>query len=486
MPLRREKIDISVERRVLSNLIMSTTLLGRCRKVGDPTLFETTLGKIVSTWVWDFYDKCGEAPKGAISDLYRQRASELKDADAEMVYTFLQSCSDEWLPTNEGMAEEMALKFFQGRSLAVLSDRLSRAVQANDVSGGFHAIADFVKPEIRKTEVVDMFGDVEAVSSAFDDEEDVVFEMPGELGRVIGPFIREDFVAVIGPPKSSKTWWLMVIAMQAALQGKAVLFVSLEMSKKQMVRRFWQMLQGRSRYGEEAPWPEFQECDEGVFRIVDGVATTRRVDVSDERIAKDMRDLRKMSRGGRLELRNYPTNSLTVRGLQAELKDMEVYENFVPEVIVVDYADIMDLGRGDSERDRINTTWKGLRGLASERKGVLVTASQTGRQTVGGNKDVGAADVAEDIRKVAHVTKLITLNHSMEEKARGICRVACETSRDGAPCIDQVVCTSCLAIGRPYLDFKLLSRVDMGQEEEYHDEEQEERAPRRGSPRRRR
>lgn len=466
--LRREKVEISIERRVLSNLVMSTALLAKCRKAGDPTLFESNLTKIVATWLWEFFDKRGEAPGEAITDIYRQKYSTLQEADAEMVRTFLEACSNDWMPTNEALAEDMAIKYFQQRSLARLEEQLHRAVQNGDTAAGFHAVSEFTKPDVRKAEVVDMFNDAATVSSAYDNEDEEIFTMPGVLGSVIGPFIREDFIAVIGPPKSGKTWWLMNIAVQAALQGKCVLFVSLEMSKKQMVRRFWQMLTGTSRYGEEVPWPVFEYNDSGVAKVVDMVWNPPMVDSSVEAVEKAQAALRKVSRRGHLELRNFSTGSLSVRGLEAELKDMEVYEGFVPEVICVDYADIMDLGPGSDEREKINRCWKALRGLASNRKCMLATVSQTGRATVGGEQDASENQISEDIRKVAHVTKMISINHTPAEKKRGICRLSCNTTRDGAPINDSVVCTSCLSIGRPYLECELLSRVDMSQEEQWN------------------
>ena len=481
--LRREKIEFSEERIILSNMIMSTALISKCRKSCEAILFESTMGKIVANWVLTFYDKYGEAPQRTISDIYMHKAADLKEADAEMVKTFLDTCSDEWAPSNEAVATENAIRYFQKRSLVLLAEKINRSVQNNDVSGGLHAVSDFTKPDIRQAQVVDLFRDSTTIASAFDNDEEEIFSMPGVLGSVIGPFIREDFIAVIGPPKSGKTWWLMTIATQAALQGKCVLYVSLEMSEKQVVRRFWQMLTGTSRYGEEVAWPTFEYGEDGTARIQDDRQPTERVDASVEGIEKAQRAFRKISRRGHLELRTFPTGTLTVRGLEAELKDMEVYEGFVPEVICVDYADIMDLGPGNDEREKINKCWKALRGLAQSRKCMLATVSQTGRATVGGEQDAAENQISEDIRKVAHVTKMITINHTPTERKRGITRLACNTTRDGAPVQDSVVCTSCLAIGRPYLECELLSRVDMSQEEQW-DGDGDEDMPKRQTGRR--
>lgn len=471
--LRREKIEMSEERILLSNMIMSTALLAKCRKSCDPLLFESSMGKIVSSWVLNFFDRYGEAPKQSISDIYMHRASELKEADSDMVKAFLDTCSDEWMPTNEALATDNAIKYLQKRSLAMLVEKLTRVVQNNDTSSGLHAIADFTKPDVRQAQVVNLFRDAGAIANAFVNDEEEIFTMPGVLGSVIGPFIQEDFIAVIGPPKSGKTWWLMTIAVQAALQGRHVLYVSLEMSEKQVIRRFWQMLTGTSRYGEEAPYPQFVYNDDGTAQIADGREQTTRVDASKEGIEKAQAAIRRITRNDKFELRTFPTGTLSVKGLEAELKDMEVYNGWAPEVICVDYADIMDLGPGSDEREKINRTWKALRGLASTRKCMVATVSQTGRATVGGEQDAAENQISEDIRKVAHVTKMITINHTPTEKKRGITRLACNTTRDGAPIQDSVVCTSCLAIGRPYLECELLSNVDMKQDEPFEYTEDE-------------
>ena len=57
-----EKVDISIESRILGNLITSTELLGKIRSVIDPTLFESSISRIVSQWVIDYYDRIKVAP----------------------------------------------------------------------------------------------------------------------------------------------------------------------------------------------------------------------------------------------------------------------------------------------------------------------------------------------------------------------------------------------------------------------------------------
>lgn len=457
-----KKIDVSVERRLLGNLIMSTRLLSAVQDIADPTLFESRLSRIVGGWVWDYYKKTGEAPSSSISDIYVQRCGELEDADSAMVSEFLRSASDEWKPTNEKYSEEMALRYFRRRSVKRLSDELARVADNDDPAIAEKLVADYVKPDVHQSSGVSLLdaADSSKIAYAFDNEEEALFNFPDELGYVVGDFIVGDFIVFIAPPKRGKTWWLISTAINALLQGCNVLFVSLEMSEEQMVRRFWQYLSGCSRNGETVALPYFEDTEDGRSTIVDSEVETAKIDTSSQAIKKIQQKVSMLSRGARIKLVNHPTGTYSVRDLRAELKNLEVYENFVPNVIVLDYADIMRHSSGDDERSRINETYKALRGLASERKCVLATASQTGRETVGGMKDAREGNVSEDIRKVAHCTKMITINQNEKEAERNLYRISCATTRDGAVVHDQVVCTSCLAIGRPFIETRLLSRID--------------------------
>lgn len=463
--LTREKIDISVDRKILGQLIMDSTMLGACFGVGRPELFESNVTKTVSQWVWEYYEQFSDAPGRAIVDIYAQRSSELQVADQQLIYEFLSKCSDEWRPTNTRFATDAAVKFFRRRALAQLTEQLQKACTLDDPSVGEHLVADYSKPEVHKSSVVDILRDSREISKAFNDEENTVFSFPYQLGDMVGPLIHTDFVVFLAPAKRGKTWWLIASALSAFIQGQSVLFISLEMPKEQVIRRFWQGLTGCSRYGEKVTWPVLVQ-DGNKYFVEDRKRATKRVDSSVVSIQKFQETLSKISGGGSLRISTYPTDTLTLSKLRADLKKMEVFDNFVPTVIVLDYPDIMCHERGTDERSRINATYKGLRGLASERQCVLIAASQTGRQTFGGTRDAGDADVAEDIRKIAHCTKSITINQTDEEKERGIYRLSCKITRDSKVIPDQVLCTSCLDIGRPYLEMAWMRDVQVEQDEE--------------------
>jgi hypothetical protein len=69
------------------------------------------------------------------------------------------------------------------------------------------------------------------------------------------------------------------------------------------------------------------------------------------------------------------------------------------------------------------------------------------------------------------VTKLIVLNQTEEKRHGAFIRVSCKTQREGAAIMEQVVCTSCLAIGRPFLEARMLHEVAVNMNDEEYDEE---------------
>lgn len=464
-----EKVDISVEPRILGNLITSGELLGRVRSIVDPSLFESPTSRIVSQWVLEYYDRLQDAPGKAITDIYIARQGELNEADRGLVYAFLKNCSASWKPTNVKYAEDMASKFFQQRSLERLIDDLKSKAAGGNIDGAQRVIADYVKPELVHSRSIDILHDVSVIQNSFQNEDEELFGLRGNMNRLVGgPLCRGDLVAFLAPPKSGKTWWMIDTASTAMTRGQRVLFISCEMTEEQIVRRFWQSLSGCSRFGEKAPGSIFQQNGQN-FDLVQGERITRRIDLEKASIEAIQKTYLEVS-SGELKIRCYPPRTLTLQKLRSELKVLEVFENFVPDVIVIDYADIMALPSGRERRLQLDDLWLGLRNINLEMNNLIITASQTGRETVGGRRDADESNIAEAVSKVNHVTRMITINRSKRDKRLGIYRLGCQTMRDGKECFEQLVVCNCLEIGRPWMDDKFMSEVNFPREESSEEE----------------
>ena len=124
---------------------------------------------IVATWCYDYYDHTSAA---YAFRFVQAEGAELPEADANMVFAFLSACSDEWAPDNVELSKDMALKYFQERSLVRLYEKLGRVIQGKDISRGYTEIAQFTKPDAHKSEGVSMFKDAGEIANAFDNAEE--------------------------------------------------------------------------------------------------------------------------------------------------------------------------------------------------------------------------------------------------------------------------------------------------------------------------
>ena len=161
-------------------------------------------------------------------------------------------------------------------------------------------------------------------------------------------------------------------------------------------------------------------------------------------------DPKKNGRGG--FLRTVIEATLSVHEIEAHLDRYE-QDGWIPDVIVIDYADNLDPPDMKSEyRNRIDETWRALRVLSLEKHVLVLTATQCDANGYGAsvlNKD----NFSEDKRKNRHVTGLFGINQTDTEKENGVFRLNWILKRSGAFHAKHVVhCVGCLAIANPFVE----------------------------------
>jgi replicative DNA helicase len=136
----------------------------------------------------------------------------------------------------------------------------------------------------------------------------------------------------------------------------------------------------------------------------------------------------------------YPPRSLTAGALEGALDRLERERGFVPDMIAVDYGDLM---RVDTNNFRISIgdAFLQLRRIATERDAAVVTATQSNR---GGARAtlVTESDVAEDFSKIATADWAITYSQSAAERALSLARLYVAAGRDAEDKVTAVVAQS--------------------------------------------
>lgn len=462
--MKRERLNTLSEKDIIYQLIVSDKFCREIVPVLNPKFLEVSYIKIVAIWIKDYFQKFKEAPKKNIIKLYRSHIDELKDESLqENILTFIEKLDKDYdsiKVSNEDFAIQNAIKYLKTRSLKNFSEDIDSYIASGDIEKAENCVTKFRKVEIASGEGVSLLDDSDIITESFTEEQDLLFAYPGDFGRLIGDIHREDFIAFLAPMKAGKTFQLVDFGIEALKNNLKVVMYSLEMSRTNMIKRVWTALSGQITKDIEIEVPYFEE-DGDKWRIEKKVINKKASSVLE--VKKKQTSLKRLFRGGAFRIYAEPAYSMTVESLENKLDDL-VYEGFYPDVIIIDYADIMAPSDKNEYRQQIDGIWKRLRALAQKRKAVVVTASQTNRGAI--SREVEAEDVAEDIRKISHVTSMVAISKTKYCKQNKLAIFSQMAIREGEAEMRKVVATQNLALGRPILESHWKDDVIFDDEEE--------------------
>lgn len=137
-----------------------------------------------------------------------------------------------------------------------------------------------------------------------------------------------------------------------------------------------------------------------------------------------------------LWIKEFPTKTASINTLKAHYEQLLLYENFDPDVIIVDYAGLMkpSYRTGDGYED-LKAIYEDLRGWAGEIDKPIITAAQTNRKSMdekGGTKEIiTQAQVSESLGITQTLDVFMTINQSRTEKEEGIIKLWMDKHRHG-------------------------------------------------------
>jgi len=263
--------------------------------------------------------------------------------------------------------------------------------------------------------------------------------------------LRGGLFLFVALAKAGKSWALMHLGKQAMVRRLSVVHITLEMDEASVAMRYIQSMFGVGVRGEVSPATKFDFDDAGNFAGFDVKSMTpslhlRMPDIK-EMLAERIRRRGLRMRG--LVIKQFSTGSLTVPQLRAYLDLLADSERVKPDLLIVDYADLMQVGSGDY-RLGLGNLYKELRGLAVERGIAVATASQANR-VASGRRSVDARHISEDFSKVATADVVITYSQTAAEKTLNLARLLVAANRNDEGgfgiCINQHYETGQFALG---------------------------------------
>jgi len=441
------------ERAALTGMIVSDRVLGRIhsRLKDERKPFRSKWSNIVAGWCLDYFSKYQKAPRGAIVGLFRQWAGKARDEDTvEAIEKFLAVLSADHVRAkdlNEDWVIDAAAKHFN----EVRVERLNAAIEL-DPGSAQEKIAAHRLISLSSSSLVWWFKDREFIFSGYDQEAaDVLVHYPKDLGRFFGPHLRRGgFIAFMAPEKRGKSFWLLDLAWRAAVRDKRrVLFYSVgDMTAAEINQRLLVRTAKRPRWKELIDYPlSIQPGSKKRLTVVPAEKRDYAKPLSKAEMSQALDHLA----GCQLGLKCTLNGTTTVAEIQADITGL-VREGWVPDVVVVDYPDILAPEAGSAKeeyRHQINITWQALRRLSQENHVLLVTATQSDAKSYG-VRLLRREHFSEDKRKFSHVTGIVGINQDPQEKELGVFRLNWIALREGS--YSESRCchvAGCLAIANP-------------------------------------
>jgi hypothetical protein len=501
---QRPIVDSRIERQIVTGMILDEQFLREIKTIFKK--LQTPFTNTIGGWCLDYLAQYNCAPGRNIEEIYHTEKEFIDETLVEMIENFLEDISDEYTSQEKLNTERLldkAEEYFRLCSLNELNIEIKQDVIGGRIEIAESRIKEYTRVARPKSRGANLL-DPNEIATAFEEEEtDKLFRLPGDLGRLMGDFQRGQLSAFVGNSSIGKSWWLQLCAMTALFQGHKVLFVSLEMSKREMIMRIMQWLTGlQSKVGSkllipimDCRWNQDNSCtlkqrtcrvpllsDQGVrpeaFKDAPSsykVCTECRGEVSSlpgfvfaswykesyrGKITQEdsLEKIRKLEytnilRGGieNLKYIEYPSGAGKMSDLKTHMNNLEYYEGWSCDYLVTDYADKFAPERTREKRFELEEIWEAHKAISQDRHIGVTTASQS--NTMRTEEDIRQGSWQEAIAKIQLVDVGAAINQTPEEKEMGFSRVSILKHRHNKFSVNgESRVLQSLDIGRAYLD----------------------------------
>lgn len=218
------------------------------------------------------------------------------------------------------------------------------------------------------------FDDAEARFDFYNSGEE---KIPYDLkifNKIWGGMVRKSLIVIAAQSGGGKSLIMSHIAAATLLQGLNVLYISLEM--------------GENKIGER--------IDANLLKV----DIQKICDLGKETFLSRIDALREKTMG-RLFVKEYPPSSASASNFKSLIEELKVKQNFMPDLVVVDYLGIcassrMKLGGSVNGYTYLKSVSEELRGLAVEYNVPVLTGAQLNREGFN-NSEVSETNLAESM-----------------------------------------------------------------------------------------
>ena len=397
----------SFQTKAIGILITDRDFLQQIADIVSPDYFDNDAGKWIIRKTLKYYNEYKTVPTMEVFKVELERLN--RELQNVAVKDLLKQAYKASKATDLGFVKDTFLDFCKNQTL---KGALMKSVDLLEL-GDYDDIRSLIDKALKAGTERDIGHEyITELEDRFRDEARSVIETPWPLINKLlcGGLGQGDLGLIAGGPGGGKSWALISLGAQAVKLGFTVIHYTLELSEKYVGRRY-------DACFTEIPVGDIMENKDQVKNRLDNL------------------------RGG-LYIREYPAGQATVNTIHAHLEKC-IQQNIEPDLIIVDYADLLTSKSSKEKRDKLDDIYTNLRGLASEMKLPIWTASQVNRS--GAREEIIQGDrMAESYSKMMITDFAMSLSRSAEDKENGTGRWHIMKNRYGADGItyDSVMDTS--------------------------------------------
>jgi hypothetical protein len=405
----------------------------------DTSLFPAQWTAKVAGWCVKHFETHKVPPGKDIEAIFQSWVFQDKPDEAEVVAIsdFLEVLSSEWDKEPSINAPYLADEFssyMTERRLLRLQDDVTACLSRGDRIAAVDSVQSFRSIKVGDRIAYKM--DKAALEVAFSTQEETLIKFPEEAQPFFNPaLVRDYLIGVQAVQKKGKTWWCLEFAYWALRsKKKVIMFETGDLSERDFNRRMAVRMAHiplRTSQIKNLPVPTGiklvdREKEEGLRAEVETELCSWPAPLDKKQAYKEQKAFyRHLGITDEfLRFSVHANSSINIKGIDGILHRLENEQDFVPDVVIIDYADILapEDGRVKESRDKVDDNWRAMRRLAQERHVCVIVPTQA-------NKEAQKAwvqtpsNTANDIRKLAHVNGMMGINQTNEEKKQGVQRL---------------------------------------------------------------
>lgn len=468
-----ERVKGATVRRILTGMIVNDRALSRIATTWTRDKFAAPWANLIGGWCVEYWKKYNRAPRKSIEALFGRWAEKNRDeASVKIVEKLLTHISNEYDYKSKSVHPDELVDRANAYFKEIRSERLIKSLEgdleANDFEKFDQRLLAFQsRPDVMAdSEDEDIFSNEDIVYSSFDNLEYMrLVRYPGALDKFFYNMLeRGRFLAIQGAEKSGKSYWLEDIGIRGLQRRRRVGFFAIgDMTKLQMRWRMFERIALHPMWSNSGGWPckikvpvrlvkPDYKAGEKLPRVKYKTLTFKRpLDGSKSwKACQDIMSDWTRSKHSYFKMAWYPNFTASMSTVVDKIK-MWQDQDFSPDIIILDYADLLapTAGKQRTEREDTDINWKMMRAISQTNNCLFVTATQA-KATAYKKRTQDRSDVGIDKRKQAHVDGMFAINFTDEEKELGVVRLNWLQKRHGFfTSKRQVYVGQCLSLAHP-------------------------------------